>query len=365
MKINRMRITVDGLNRARLLKTLTFEGITLENIYNVPSEKLKFTIKSADKAKTFAILKKLCYNYAVERDNGPAAVFRRLAERLGVLTGFLLAAVFCALISRSVFFVRVIKVENVDEKEVIRAVKSAADIPSFKDNIPLDKIRHEVSSLDGVALCNVGIRGNYIVVEVIGASEKPIKPEKTDIRSSCDAIITRIVAKKGNAVKNVGDVVKKGDLLISGEIMSSDGSEVIQTVLPEGEVWGNVVLRAGVLLPEVVTVKKRTGKTSTYSFLTFGGYEPRSEKPYKNCDIITESVFTGIFLPLKFTKITYCETQFVQEKTDAEKEAEKIIDYLAASAVGTLIGTKITTTEKGGGITELNVYLTYERKISV
>lgn len=364
MRINRTRISVNGLNRARLLKTLVSDGINLENIYNEPQNPLKFTIKSTDKAKTFAILKKLCYNYTVEWDYGAKPLVKIALSRIGLLVGFTVAAAICVIISRSVLFIRVIKVEDLDENEIVCAVRSVASVPTFRNRLQVDEIRRKVEAVNGVALCNVSVRGNSIIVEAIGASGRQETQIKNEIISEYDAVVTKIVAKRGTAVKKTGDIVKKGELLISGNVMSSDGTTVVRTVVPEGEVWGKVALHDSALIPETVLVKKRTGNSKTFSFLTFGKRQPITTSPYKTSDSVVETAVTGIFIPFKFTKITYYETVFVSEKTDPGKEAQKIADRLSTSAAGTLLDTKVTVTAKENGITRLSVYVIVERKIS-
>lgn len=364
MRINRTGISVTGVNRTRLLKTLVADGVNLENIYNEPQNPLKFTIKSTDKAKTFAILKKLCYNYTVEWDYGVKSLAKIALSRMGLFVGLALAATICVIISRSVLFIRVTKVEELDENEIVCAVKSVAPVPTFRDRLQVDEIRRKVESINGVALCNVSVRGNSIIVEAIGASNRQETHVKNEIISEYDAVVTKIVAKRGTAVKHIGDIVKKGELLISGNVMSSDGTTVVRTVVPEGEVWGRVALHESALIPETVVVKKRTGKSKTFSFLTFGNRLPIATSPYKISDSVVETAVTGIFIPLKFTKITYYETEFVDEKTNPDKEAQKIADRLSTSAAGTLLDTKITVTPKENGITRIGVYVIAERKIS-
>ena len=364
MKVNCLRISVNTTKRLRLIKNLADAGVVLKQVENQSDNVIKFTIKSSDKQKTFAILKKLCYNYSVEWDCGIKSLLSALKMRLGVAIGALIAVVFCVLVSQTVFFVKIIKVEYVDDSAVKAAVMKSISLPALRNNIDLQSIRKNVLSLDGIAMCEAEIDGNNIVVRAIGASDGYDSPAQNDIVSQYDAIVTKVIAKKGTITKKPGDIVKKGDVLISGEIMSSDGAGVLEKVQPEGEVWGKIVYRANAAVPSTYVCKRRTGNVRRRFFVTYGNLRLHYDKPFDSCDVEIKSSAFGLILPLRYTCVTFYETAFEETETDTGGEAEELLSDIKQRASGRLLETKIMTENIGGGYTLLRVYAVYESKIS-
>lgn len=67
--------------------------------------------------------------------------------------------------------------------------------------------------------CGIDIEGTNVIVKIVKAKEQP---EIIDNYAYCDivakksGVISRIIAQNGMAQVNVGDTVKKGDILIKG-----------------------------------------------------------------------------------------------------------------------------------------------------
>lgn len=364
MKADAVRISAEVKCRVRFLRELTQQGVKATDIINEPEKPLKFSVKSSDRKKTFAILKKLCYNYSVERDCGFRALLNLVKTKIAAAAGFALAAAVCAFLSQCVFFVRIVGTEHADENAVKAVVLASAELPSLASSLDTETIKRKVMSMDGIAMCEAAVRGNSIIVRVVGASAGEQRPSGGKITAVSDAIVTRVIVRKGTALKKPGDIVKKGDTLIGGEIFSSDESHTVQVVVPDGEVWGKVVYRAYAVIPDEKIVKRRTGKTERFSFVTFGGYKPVHSSSFDSFDREISVRKFSLLLPLKYTVATYYETVFEYVKTDIQSEADKLLDGINASAAGTLLQTKVFTRRLDGGCTEVRVYAVYESKIS-
>lgn len=98
-----------------------------------------------------------------------------------------------------------------------------------------------VSNFDRVAHANVRISGNSLVVNLVAATNQTRKT-KTNYYAQYDAVIKQITAYSGTALVTVGDVVKKGDLLVvdaypdsvvvTGEVAFVNGEEITRL-----EIW--------------------------------------------------------------------------------------------------------------------------------
>lgn len=98
-----------------------------------------------------------------------------------------------------------------------------------------------VENFDHVAHANVKIAGNTLVVKVVASANEQSKI-KTNYYAKYDAVIKTIITYSGTALVTTGDVVKKGDLLVSdaypdsavitGEVAFVNGEEISRL-----EIW--------------------------------------------------------------------------------------------------------------------------------
>mgnify|MGYP004521163713 CR=1 FL=1 len=89
------------------------------------------------------------------------------------------------------------------------------------------------------------------------------------IISRKNAVIKRIDAVSGEKVKFVNDYVKKGDIIISGDVSLPDNTKV--STMAKGKVYGEVWYQVSVDYPYVYQESKLTGKSkNVYAIYFFG-----------------------------------------------------------------------------------------------
>ena len=363
MKFNKTGIEVER-GGMRCVRALYKQGIRLEKVRFSESGAAKFTIKARDKAKTFAILKNLCYNYSVTWDATTFSLLKSAGLRAGLFAGLAVCIAVIAVFSRLVTFVRVESVGEIDRKEIISAVSECTEFPAFRSSVSVADVEKKVLELSGVAACSVRICGNALVIRAVGSSVPGDETEKTEIVSDCDAIITRLNVRKGTALKKVGDAVKKGESIITGDVYSSDGQTVVERVIPDGEAWGKTVYTLGAVYPEKTVEKKYTGRVEKRTLLTYRGRAFNPKCGFARYDELRECAATGIFLPLSYNTVTFREFIFVERTIDCEIEAEKLYDKLRESVFGSEIERKTVITELGGGVKKVTVHIVAEIKIA-
>lgn len=92
-----------------------------------------------------------------------------------------------------------------------------------------------IENFNNVAHANVKVSGNTLLVNLVTATNA-LERTKTNYYAQYDAVITEITAYSGTALVTVGDVVKKGDLLVAnaypnsvvatGEVAFVNGEEI-------------------------------------------------------------------------------------------------------------------------------------------
>lgn len=198
------------------------------------------TIDAVDEQKFFAISRNMCYNVERIGYTGRFAFFKKLLKSAGAVFGaaaFITFVCLCdAVVGEIVYkgdaaafrrqIVSVLKLNGVEKGKICKA-----DCSSLGEKI--------VISTDGISYATVTKSGRRIIVDVKSDEEKldPIDVSKDEILSPADGKILRLNVLSGIAVVKIGDEVKKGQPIISGQYVHDDktiktyalGEAVIET----------------------------------------------------------------------------------------------------------------------------------------
>lgn len=118
-----------------------------------------------------------------------------------------------------------------------------------KDFKQIQKIKEKIlnENKNTIEWLEIETKGIYYIIKV---EERKLNQKSNNytlgkIISKKDAIIKKIVSKQGNIVKNINDYVKKGDTVISDEILLNNN--IVNYTAVEGtiygEVWYNITVR--------------------------------------------------------------------------------------------------------------------------
>ena len=201
-----------------------------------------------------------------------------------------------------------IKTEDKEIKELISKELNSRGISLYKfvkryedkENIKKEILNNNKDKLEWIEITR---EGSKYIVEV---EKRIINKENTDttprnIVALKNAIILSIEARNGSIVKKLNDYVKKGDVIVSGEITHKD--EVVDLVRADAVIYGETWYNVHVSYPIAYQEKKYTGNTKTRLGLTLftKKYNLFDKTPYKNEEIKETNIFKHQFLPLKLS----------------------------------------------------------------
>ncbi len=182
--------------------------------------------------------------------HGLPEVLYRYRLRFGVIIGILLAFGMLFLSGQTVWRVSVSGNENITSEEIRANLQEigfseGVFIPSAK---PVEISAKYRANYDGVAYMSIRMQGTTAFVEVIETKKGENTQDTTpsNMVADVDAIIQKIDIGRGTVNVAVGDVVKKGDLLVSGILV---GGHYTKLVKPVGEVYGRVTETIEVTVP--------------------------------------------------------------------------------------------------------------------
>lgn len=252
-----------------------------------------------------------------------------------LIISFLLTYLMLIILSNVIFSIEIVTNNN-DLKHVINIYLEENNIKKYKfakSNHELNKIKESIlennkSTLEWIEIERVGTK------YVVNLTERVINEEKTDntpkdIVASKDALIMYIVNKNGTAIKEVNELVKKGDIIISGNILR--GEDVIDMVEARGEIYGEVWYTVTTTVPYEFTEYVKTGEVVNHIYLDLFGTKITLMGKYDTNMSLNETT-TLIDKPYLFFKVIKERMELYKYKTykltkeEAKKEALKRSD---------------------------------------
>lgn len=191
-----------------------------------------------------AAIKKLVSNfeYKVTENYNLFRGINFLLNHFVLVVSALVALIMFLLVDTQVYSVHV----QCDDVSVIPAVYEHLNqlgIKKFMRKSQLQRIdlaADLVGNFNNVAHANVRVAGNTLVVNLVTTNNQTRKT-KINFYAQYDAVVKEITAYSGTALVTVGDVVKKGDLLVAdaypdsvvvtGEVAFKNGNEISRLLI--------------------------------------------------------------------------------------------------------------------------------------
>ena len=108
---------------------------------------------------------------------------------------------------------------------------------------------------------------NISLTERIIKETPNVENEIMDIVSTKDALIQKVIIRKGTDIKYVNDYVKKGEVIISGDIIKNE--EVVGNVMPDGDIYGEVWYTVTTTVPYNFIEYVSTGEKVNHYYINF------------------------------------------------------------------------------------------------
>lgn len=153
-----------------------------------------------------------------------------------------------------------------------------------KKNINCSKLESEIrKKYDNITWVSVSIKGTRLIINIKENNDYPSKfidsaaitPAPYDILSNTDCKITSIVTRNGIPLVQVGDNVKKGDILISGNIpVYNDQKEILyyKPCNADADIIGQFTIPYNDTLSLIHASKKTNNIYKHEYFIQFGKY---------------------------------------------------------------------------------------------
>lgn len=274
----------------------------------------------------------------ITRKTGLPFLMHRYRKRKGFFAGVLICIILVYILS---LFIWDISIEGgskytpeamlkfLKENEVYTGIKKKiVDCQEIEDTIRL--------AYNDIGWVSAEIRGTRLIIKITETNmPAPAQEarEPSHIIATKDGIIKSIITRAGTPMVKVGDVVKKGDILVSGLLtIKGDFDEVlrIQPVVADADIVCKSYYNYNEAFQMNYTDRIYSGGAKKGYFISFFGkklflYNPSNS--YDKYDIIvnenTLHVTNSFYLPIRYGTITTRE-YMEEEKTYTEEEANAI-----------------------------------------
>ena len=301
-------IKVTGFSIERFLNLCLNKDINLHKIEETTDGIIcKINIKDFKKLKE--ISKKTGCKYKIILKYGMPFFLFRNRKRKMFLVGAISFVMLLYYFSSFIWSIEVIGNNYLDNNEILHFCEDKGIyLGAYKRKINIKSIQTDLKNhFDTISWANISIDGTKVTISI---SENIKKENATQNNTPCDIIatetgvITEIVTRSGTPLVTSKDVVQKGDILVSGEVLLKEGEEIkgVYYTPSDADIRAKLEKEITVNVPYQYYIKEYTdNKKTTYNLLAFNknfSLSPFNKVSYKNYDTVSSR--TQLKLPKDF-----------------------------------------------------------------
>jgi len=328
-------ILVEGFFLERFINICTRRGIHLWNVRRIDNTKMRANISiQAFKMLPPIAKKSRCTVQIFSRKGAPFFVYKH-RKRKAFAVGIIISAILIYSMTLFIWTVDIQGNEKMTVDQITSALQNAGlKTGMWKNNIDTQYIQNVIMTAEpDIAWIGININGTKAEVEVKERAPKPYivpKNEPCSIVATMGGVIETINTKDGHQLVKKGDVVREGQLLVSGALDSK--IEGIRYVHSEAEVLARTWHEKTVDLPQFEEVKTRTGRSKGKHLIKIFDFSIKffinDRIYYTNYDRISYvkklSLGKDNILPISFHYDKYYEQNLTQNELTNEQAIEKI-----------------------------------------
>ena len=332
-----VRIRAKGFSAERFMNMAAFRGICL---WDISYEGAAVTMKAAGGSLDIleACAEKTGCSIEILGWGGLPAFLGRFRRRQVWSAGLLLFAAGLYLLSSFIWTVQVEGNERLETEELLSACENMGVRPgAWKREVDTEAVTNGLLlQFSDISWVSVGINGTDVTIklaETIEKTELVDRDTPCDIIASQDGVIVQITAERGTPKVQAGDVVKKGDVLISSELLIGLEGEEQRTeyTAAEGTVTARIWQRMTEALPLQVEEILYSGVEKENHSIVFSEKEvdiihPDGAENWEKTVLSERPLALGDFvLPLRLKKEIWKEYEIL-EKTRTMEETKSILE---------------------------------------
>lgn len=322
---------ITGKFPERFINLASRRGINMWRLSGT-KESFKASTKTAVYSELEGIAKKNGNEIHILKYHGLPHFFETYKDRVGLLIGLVLFIAICLTMSGFVWNIKIDAPPELNEYEIRSELrKMGLTEGKWSKSIDTEKIERDLSVKNNkISWIAVNILGSD--VEVVISSKAEIGTERenvnkaSNLKSTADGTITRMEVRKGRATVKIGDGVRKNQLLVSGILEYTDGSNSF--VDSEAKIYAETSRSVEIKIPKTINLIAKEENTATKKeFSAFGltvpialGYRPSGN--YIETTAKQQAVIFEKTLPIYVSSESFTEYKNKPVKLDAVQAQE-------------------------------------------
>ncbi len=229
------------------------------NLWNMRGEKeeLHATAKIADKKTAILFAQKAESELFVIKEHGLPYLCRVYKNRAGLFAGLVIGVALSCWLSGFIWNIQINVPPELNEYEIRNQLKTLGFYEGVRyDTKEIDNIKRKMKLNDSrISWISINVFGTNAVVELspkISSGKDNDNDDKkitvSNLKSTADGTITKINVHNGTAMVEVGEGVRKGQLLVSGIMEYNDGTNVMAD--SKGTVYAKTCRSITLSIPE-------------------------------------------------------------------------------------------------------------------
>ena len=235
------------------------------------------------------------------------------------------------LLCNTIFDIKV----NSDNEDIIKIINDSLndnDVSLYKRKVSfykLNSIKNKIlvdnkDTLEWIEIREKGCKYYIEVTPRVKSNNNVNRNEPSDIVADKDGVIKHIVVHSGSKAIDIGDYVKKGDTLITGNVIKNE--TVVDKIHSDGVIYAETWKTVNISIPFKRVDYVYTGKTINHYYLDIFGHEFTLTGKYDSNDTINKKSIV-IDKPYLFFKLykeekkKYSYNEIILSEEEAYNEA--------------------------------------------
>lgn len=302
-------IQLDGPGIERFINRMLKNGIIVWDVRRHGYARMQLSIRAKDFFKLRAIKRGARIRISIIEKAGMPFYIARLKHRKVLVFGLIAGLLLLLFAETRCWFVTIDGLETIDEQKIALVLEQEGISRGMAlKSISPTELSDALRSADGrIAWAGININGvelNIKIIEAVLIPEPLNKTTPANVVATKNGIIEKISATSGRARVKIGDAVRRGDVLISGDITREGASKRLY-VFAEGTVLAKVYYTYEYSEPTTQRIMEREGEGTPYSALYVGGYKVSgTDVPFGDYEVALERGATalGLVLPVKLIR---------------------------------------------------------------
>lgn len=326
-------VRMEGQSPERFINLCSNHYIYLWNLKHADGD-YEFQIMVKDYFKLKPVAKKTGTIPYIKKRFGLPFLIKKYKNRKGYFFGIILFGVIIYILSLFIWDINVLGGYSYTEEAMVKFLRNNEIYAGIqKKEINGQAIEELIrGTYKDIGWVSAEIKGTRLIIKITETNMPApavTATENCHIIATKDAIITKMVTRTGTPTVEIGSVVKKGDILVSGVNDIIGDNEILiekKPVIADADIYGRTFYEYKDIVSLNYIEKKYTGNgKNAYGFSIFfkkfNLYKPRIS--YTKYDIIGNEFMLHLnedfYLPVSFRTYRYEEYEAVKQKYTKEE----------------------------------------------